>query len=57
MKLLLLRKTNEEGPDLFLGMVSDNVSDEDIEDAVETAFINLAAKYASRPETDREGSA
>lgn len=54
MKLLLLRKTNEEGPDLFLGMVSDNVSDEDIEDAVENALIDLAAKYASRPETDRE---
>lgn len=53
MKLVILRKSPDGSQDRFLGMVSEGVSDEDIADAVETAFINLAAKYASRS-TDRE---
>lgn len=47
MKLLLLRKTNEEGLDTFLGMVSDNIPDRVLEDAIENALIDLSSRIAS----------
>lgn len=58
MKILILRKVPDGSQDMLLGMVSNNVPDWIIENAIENALLDVAVKCASRVESaDGEGDA